>query len=200
MASFFDKPTPLAPATPIAPAVAAPAKATTAFAYGDDLQDDVVNKTAPMTIRADACVVQKRKLTLLTLIETKTLSSEETKEPAKVIDACRDHTPITFRLVDGDGDAVSELKLTFADLKVLKGPHVNNELAIRSAARFAGSLAVAYFEGVQEDGDAIKATFVTGDKKYGARTVVSLPKPAPLQATRVEIVNLPNVPFTANMG
>ncbi|MBT9560187.1 MAG: hypothetical protein IV100_29430 [Myxococcales bacterium] len=176
--------------SPAAPA-ADPAKAINPFAYGELKDEKIVKKTAPVTIREEACVLLKRPHALQIVVEPKNFSPE-IKDVTKAIHACRDHDPITFRLLDATETVVSERQLRFADLKVLEGTHIINELALRSPVRFAGSLRVAHLESVAEEGDVVKVTFVTGDKTYGARTVILLPKLAPLPSMRVEVVNLPS--------
>ena len=193
MASRFD--------TPTSPAFT-PLKAPAAtFSYGQLKDDEIVKKTEPITLVEEPCVVWKRKHVLQIQVTPKNLSTDvKDKDLTAAIAACRDDDQITVRLIDATETVVSELQMTIADLKVLEGPTIVNELAIRCASRFIGSLCVAHLDSVAEDGGVVKATFVTGDKKYGARTIFMLPKPTLPQATRVEIVNLPPVVAAAYVG
>ena len=121
-------------------------------------------------------------------LECKAAAFDAAKDKAKIIDAITDEQLLKFQLLDATGATVSERVVRVGELKVLQSAWLINELAIRSADRMVGSLATAHFEAEEEAG-AIKLNFITGDKHYGARTIVAIPKIVTAPVTLVEIVN-----------
>jgi hypothetical protein len=167
------------------------------YAYGDDLKDDeIIKKTVAVTIAAHPVKIGQISYVLKLALECKASAFEDVADKAKIIDGVTDEQQLKFELCNSDGTAVCERAATFLELKSLKaGDWFQNELAIRTAARIAFCLANAHFS-AEVQGEALKLTFITGDKKYGARTIVSIPKPVPKQVVLVEIANQAN----PNMG
>jgi hypothetical protein len=162
------------------------------FAYGDALKDDdIIKPTVSVTLAAHSVKLGQLQYVLKLALECKASAFEGAKDKTKIIDSIVDEQQLKFQLIHSDNEIASERVVTFSQLKSLKdGDWYQNELALRSASRFAHCIASADFSADQTD-NSLKLTFITGDKKYGPRTIVSIAKPVPKQVVLVEINNLP---------